>query len=311
MNGPVEPAAPAGPRAGAAVDGARGAAGSAGGRGPPVRYKVVYQRVAIRAAASRDAPIIGSRRAGDEVQSCEQRGNWVRLCEHCAPAINSAAAPEAAEGAWMMLDGSELGLGRLLIRLPEPWEQGSRQQGSRRVSDAHSTHGTHGRQHADWRMTADEDGKYHLAPTRFSSRESIERAELFLKQRPQSKLDTGASGGPAGASTGTGGGCSSGSGATVVRRYRVVHRPRMAIRDGPTTDARIIAVVGTGSEIEAAAPSAAEGQHPTNEKWLRLTRACWIRLTGRLAVSEAWILLDGTEVGLASPLLEPLETCES
>ena len=287
------------------VAGAPGAEGSHGeaDRGPPVRYKVVYHRVAIRAAASRDAAIIGSRRAGDEVQSCEQRGNWVRLCEHCMCAPASAGP---ANGAWMMLDGSELGLGHLLTRLPEPWEQGSRQQGSRRVSDSHSTHGTHGRQHADWRMTADEDGKYHLAPTRFSNRESVQRAELFLKQRPRSNPDTGASDGLPLAST-----CTSYSNvgvATGVRRYRVVHRPRMAIRDGPTTDARIIAVVGTGSEIEAAAPSAAEGQ--PNEKWLKLTTACWIRLTGRLAVSEAWILLDGTAVGLVGPLLEPVEVSE-
>jgi hypothetical protein len=254
-----------------------------------VRHKVVFQRVAIRSAASRGAAIIGSRRAGDEVQSSEQAGNWIRLCKHCAP-----AGTDPTTGAWMMLEGSELGLGRLLVRLPEPWEQGSRQQGTRRGADAHSTHGTHGRQHADWRMTADEDGKYHLAPTQFSNRDSVQRAQTFLKQQPRSERETAtACDGPAVTCV-----------TTLAHRYRVVHRPRMAIRARPSTDASIIGVVAAGSEIETS-PSAIEGQ--SRDKWLKLTTACWIRLTGRLAVSEAWMLLDGREVGLAGPLLEAVE----
>jgi hypothetical protein len=78
----------------------------------------------------------------------------------------------------------------------------------------------------------------------------------------------------------------------------------MAIRAGPSTDARIIGVVASGTEIEAYHSTIEE--HPS-DKWLKLTTACWIRLTGRLAASEAWILLDGSEVGLAGPLLEAVE----
>jgi hypothetical protein len=196
-------------------------------------------------------------------------------------------APPAAESAWMMLDGAELGLGTLLQQLCEPWQQGSRQQGSRRHADSHSTHGTHGRQHADWRMTAGADGKFHLAPTRFSNRDAVQQAEAFLGQNPKEQVRPAPADGKA----------STGSGAAgTSRRYRVVHHPRVAIRANPTTTARMIGVALAGSEVEAA---------EVVEPWLRLTEACWIRLTGRMmAGSEAWMLIDGHKLGLG-PLLEP------
>ena len=34
------------------------------------------------------------------------------------------------------------------------------------------------------------------------------------------------------------------------------------------------------------------------ENWVRLTAACWIRLTGRTVCGAAWMMVDGSEVGL-------------
>ena len=51
-----------------------------------------------------------------------------------------------------------------------------------------------------------------------------------------------------------------------------------------------------GSEIESC------GQEGN---WLRLTAACWIRLTGRQVRGAAWMMIDGAEVGLG-PLLVPV-----
>lgn len=39
---------------------------------------------------------------------------------------------------------------------------------------------------------------------------------------------------------------------------------------------------------------------------MRLTAACWIRLTGRTVCGAAWMMLDGSEVGLGA-LLEVKE----
>jgi hypothetical protein len=136
-------------------------------------------------------------------------------------------------------------------------------------------------------MTAGADGKFHLAPTRFSNRDAVQQAEAFLGQNPKEQVRPAPADGKA----------STGSGAAgTSRRYRVVHRPRVAIRANPTTTARMIGVALAGSEVEAA---------EVVEPWLRLTEACWIRLTGRMmAGSEAWMLIDGHKLGLG-PLLEP------
>ena len=66
----------------------------------PTRYKVVFKRVAIRAEPSRDAPIVGSHRAGDEVQSCEQRANWIRLLPVCRLALLLLALSQAVSQAY-------------------------------------------------------------------------------------------------------------------------------------------------------------------------------------------------------------------
>ena len=74
------------------------------------RWRVVHEpRVAIRAGPSTSAAIIGALRAGSEVVSVAEQGAWIQL--------GAAHIPRAdARTAWMMVDGSELGLGPLLVR---------------------------------------------------------------------------------------------------------------------------------------------------------------------------------------------------
>ena len=74
------------------------------------RWRVVHEpRVAIRAGPSTSAAIIGALRAGNEVVSVAEQGPWIQL--------GAAHIPRAdARTAWMMVDGSELGLGPLLVR---------------------------------------------------------------------------------------------------------------------------------------------------------------------------------------------------
>ena len=78
-----------------------------------------------------------------------------------------------------------------------------------------------------------------------------------------------------------------------ITRYTVVHAPRVAIRAGPSITEKIIGAAHEGSAVDSC------GQEGN---WLRLTAACWIRLTGRQVRGAAWIMIDGAEVGLG-PLL--------
>jgi len=110
--------------------------------GNPYRYRVVHERVAIRAWKSTSAPSIGQRRRGEVVSVVEVNGFWARLHpDECAgatvavprsqlPLVREAAAREAGslgggtgdsvEGqrGWMLMDGAEVGLGVLLEPVP-------------------------------------------------------------------------------------------------------------------------------------------------------------------------------------------------
>ena len=74
------------------------------------RWLVQHQpRVAIRAAPSTSAPIIGVAKTGVGVASLgPPKDNWIQL----AP----ASRPGGAAAAWMMVDGAQVGLGVLLQR---------------------------------------------------------------------------------------------------------------------------------------------------------------------------------------------------
>lgn len=108
----------------------------------PYLYRVVHQRVAIRAWKSTTAPTLGQRRSGEVVRVVEMQGLWARLHpDECAaatvavprselPRLREAAAREGgrlgggagADGegqrAWMLVDGAEVGLGALLEPVP-------------------------------------------------------------------------------------------------------------------------------------------------------------------------------------------------
>jgi hypothetical protein len=100
----------------------------------------VRQTVAVRAAPSVGSELVATRRRGDELLVAEERNGWVRLSEHddewgwqlavdvdarrtrppssglCGTTTPAAAggAAAASREAWMLIDGSELGLGKLL-----------------------------------------------------------------------------------------------------------------------------------------------------------------------------------------------------
>ena len=86
-------------------------AGSAG-NSPIARYRVTHARVAVRAQPSTESRIIGAVRMGREVESCEKKGDWIRLAACPERPSPSHLYPEA----WMLTDGHELGLGVLLKR---------------------------------------------------------------------------------------------------------------------------------------------------------------------------------------------------
>mmetsp|Transcript_14152 Transcript_14152/g.23547 ORF Transcript_14152/g.23547 Transcript_14152/m.23547 type:complete len:563 (-) Transcript_14152:205-1893(-) len=74
--------------------------------------------VAVRAAPSRSAPIVATRKRGDEMLIAEERDGWVRLSEeddewgwHL-----SFASDRTPREAWMLVDATDVGLGRLLER---------------------------------------------------------------------------------------------------------------------------------------------------------------------------------------------------
>lgn len=96
---------------------------------------IVDEQVAIRAGPSTTEPIIGVVYEGTEVEACQQQGNWLRLASDEWP-----RGTDPRRGAWMMLDGAEVGLsGALLRRLPP-------------------------RSRWDWRVQRGEDGRFSLLP---------------------------------------------------------------------------------------------------------------------------------------------------
>ena len=215
-----------------------------GGPAPTARYRVHFKRVAIRSGASRDALVIGAMDEGAELEACGQEGNWVKLTPGFWP-----AGADFATGAWMMLDGTVIGLGVLLKQLQlknSRW---------------------------DWRVQRDADGRFKLLPP---------------KLPPGGQFSAGS-----GYRMGTGGGRMVTP--ANITRYSVVHAPRVAIRSGASVTERIIGAAHHGSEIVTCGR---EGN------WVRLTAACWIRLTGRTVCGAAWMMVDGSKVGLGALLLK-------
>ncbi|CAE8644441.1 unnamed protein product, partial [Polarella glacialis] len=76
--------------------------------------------------------------------------------------------------------------------------------------------------------------------------------------------------------------------------WRVVHKPRVGVRSGPSGQAPVVDVFYTGDEL-AIVPAESQGA------WLRLAKASWTNSAD--APEEAWVLSDGASVGLG-PLLE-------
>lgn len=104
-----------------------GAAEAPGGRGAPARsgsvtkggsatYSVVHRAVHVRAHPSPDANIVG-RLHRDEIVRGREEGIWLRL-DSASAKLCGIKGPECA--AWVMIDGSALGLGALLVRRPLP-----------------------------------------------------------------------------------------------------------------------------------------------------------------------------------------------
>ena len=76
--------------------------------------------VAVRSKPSRDAPIVSTRKTGDEVLVAEEFNGWVRLSEEDDEWGWQLASSEVMRDkeAWMLVDASHLGLGKLLERRP-------------------------------------------------------------------------------------------------------------------------------------------------------------------------------------------------
>jgi uncharacterized protein YraI len=89
------------------------AVGGHGTEQPTDVYTIVHERVAIRAGPSTASTIIGVARLGQQVESCDRQGNWIRLARCAVAPTPSALYPTS----WMMVDGKEVGLGVLLLRV--------------------------------------------------------------------------------------------------------------------------------------------------------------------------------------------------
>eukprot|EP01048_Picozoa_sp_COSAG05_P007005 COSAG05_NODE_478_length_9434_cov_5.178897_11_plen_214_part_00 len=103
------------------------------------RWRVLHERVAIRAGPSTRSAIVGVARAGSEVESCEQQNVWIRLMPSSAPG-------KAKDSAWMLTDGREVGLGILLERLHTLIRPVAKQS------------------RWDWRVTEISPGRFKLLP---------------------------------------------------------------------------------------------------------------------------------------------------
>ena len=74
---------------------------------PARRFRVVHApRVAVRSSPSTSGTIVGSRPFGEEFPVLEEAGGWVKVVH-------------GGRDAWMLIDGSNLGLGLLLSALPQ------------------------------------------------------------------------------------------------------------------------------------------------------------------------------------------------
>uniref|UniRef100_A0A7S1RLG5 Uncharacterized protein n=1 Tax=Alexandrium catenella TaxID=2925 RepID=A0A7S1RLG5_ALECA len=70
--------------------------------------------------------------------------------------------------------------------------------------------------------------------------------------------------------------------------WKVVLKPRIAIRDRPATQGKVMDVFYTGDELVITG----EAKGP----WLRMSEMTWADVTD--APPEAWVLRDGTAIGL-------------
>eukprot|EP00933_Yihiella_yeosuensis_P071648 TRINITY_DN79882_c0_g1_i1.p1 TRINITY_DN79882_c0_g1~~TRINITY_DN79882_c0_g1_i1.p1 ORF type:complete len:617 (+),score=132.29 TRINITY_DN79882_c0_g1_i1:92-1852(+) len=75
--------------------------------------------------------------------------------------------------------------------------------------------------------------------------------------------------------------------------WRVVHKPRVAVRSEPHGQAKIVDVFYTGDEL-VAVPSESKGP------WQKLSKESWLDQSD--APENAWILSDGSSVGLGTLL---------
>lgn len=98
-------------------------------------YKVLHDKVAIRAFASTSAPIIGVRRRGDIIRTVQVDGLWVRLHpEECSDAFLVHGQDKhqwkvrGAEEGWMLVHGGDVGLDKLLERIQVPKSSLKRRQ---------------------------------------------------------------------------------------------------------------------------------------------------------------------------------------
>lgn len=78
----------------------------------------IRNTVAVRAAPSRTASMVSTRHKGDEVLVAEERAGWVRLSEEDDDwGWQRQTGAQKEQEAWMLIDGKEAGLGRLLEKV--------------------------------------------------------------------------------------------------------------------------------------------------------------------------------------------------
>lgn len=87
----------------------------------PSTYVVVEAHAAVRAWRDEGSECLGSLKKGDMVRGCRE-GPWLRLDANSArAAVKRSARPEGPPlAAWVLVDGSRLGLGQLLVLHEKP-----------------------------------------------------------------------------------------------------------------------------------------------------------------------------------------------
>jgi len=94
---------------------ARKAAAAAG----PPRYEVVHRACFVRAEPSVKAKPVGQQTRGTVFEASAVRDGWVKL-SHNAPGFDAMSSSSPTGECWMLIDGSEVGLGELLrLRPPQ------------------------------------------------------------------------------------------------------------------------------------------------------------------------------------------------